>query len=78
MANKPKQKYGLFAKFPSSVFRACGVATNLHIFITRENQHIQEINSHFYGTLNNFDPIVFAANQEQNESYNFKDMLLQP
>ena len=33
---------------------------------------------HFDGTLNHFGSILFAENQEHNESYNFKDMLLQP
>ena len=51
---------------------------NPDIFLTRENQHIQEINKHFDGILNNYGPMVFAVNQEQNKSYKFKDMLLQP
>ena len=48
------------------------------IFINRANQHIQEINKHFNGTLNNFGTTIFEENQEKNESYTFKDMLLQP
>ena len=39
------------------------MAKNPHIFLTRANQHIQEMNRHFDGTLNCFGPIVFAANQ---------------
>ena len=39
--NKPKQKYGLFDKFPLSVIGSCEVHNNPHIFLTRENQHIQ-------------------------------------
>ena len=66
--NKPKQKYGLFVKFSSEVIGACEVANNSHIFITRANQHIQEINRHFDVTLNNFGPMVFSDNKEQNES----------
>ena len=64
--NKPKQKYGLSAKLPLAVFVACKVAKKPHIFITRANKHIQEINKHFDGTLNHFGPMEFAANQEQN------------
>ena len=38
---------------------------NPPIFITRANQHIQEINRHFDGTLNNYGPMAFEENQEQ-------------
>ena len=78
LANKPGKKYGLFSKLLLSVMGYCEVYKNPHTFITRENQHIQEINSNFDGTLNNYGPMLFAENQEQNESYTFKDMLLQP
>ena len=78
LANKHKQKYGLFAKFSLSVIGACEVANNPHIFLTRSNKHIREINRYFDVKLNNFGPMIFSANQEQNESYTFKDMLLQP
>ena len=44
----------------------------------KANQHVQEINRQFDGTLNNFGPMVFVSNKEKNESYHFKDMLLQP
>ena len=54
------------------------MANNPLIFITRGNHQTQEINRHFDGTLNIFGPMVFAANQEKNKSYTFKDMLLQP
>ena len=64
--NKHKQKYGLFAKLSLSVIEACDVANNPHIFITGANQHIQEINLHFVGILNRFDPLVFSETQEQN------------
>ena len=60
LANKPKQEYGLFAQLLLAVVRACYVDKNLHIFLTRSNQRIQEINRHFYGTLNNFGPMLFA------------------
>ena len=60
MYNKPKRKYGLFSKLSLALIEACEVAKKPHIFITRENQHIQEINRHFDGTLNHFGPIVFA------------------
>ena len=72
MANKPKQKYDLFLKLSLAVIGACEVDNNPHIFLTRANQYIQEINRHFDGTLNNFGLIVFAKNQEQNESYTCK------
>ena len=54
------------------------MANNLHIFLTIENQHIQEIHSYFDGNLNHDGPIVFEKNQEQNESHTFKEMFLQP
>ena len=65
LANKTRQKYGLFAKFLLSLIRACEVAKNPHIFITIANQNIQEINRHLDGTLNHYGPMLFAANQEQ-------------
>ena len=46
LANKPK-KYGLFAILSLEVIGSCGVDKNPHIFITRSNQHIQEVNRHF-------------------------------
>ena len=62
LANKPKQKYGLFAKLSLSVNRACDVAKNAHTFLTRANQKIQEINRHFDGILNSYSPMVFSGN----------------
>ena len=38
--HKPKQKYDLFAKLSLALIGACEVANNLHIFLTRPNQHI--------------------------------------
>ena len=76
--NKPKQIYGLFDKLSLAVVGSCDVDNNPHIFLTGSNQYIQEINRHFDGTLNNFSPMVFVANQEKNESYIFKDILFQP
>ena len=78
LANKPKQKYSLFDKLSLTEIRACEVDKNRHIFLTRAKQHTQEINIHFDGTLYHFGPMVFEENQEKNESYTFKDMLLQP
>ena len=66
LANKTKQKYGLFSKLSLAIVGACEVAKNPHIFLTRANQHTQEINRNFDGTLNNFGPTVFTENQEQN------------
>ena len=43
------------------------MAKNYHIFLTRANQHIKEINRHFYGTLNNYGLMVFVSNQEHIE-----------
>ena len=60
LANKPKQKYGLFDKFILALIVSCEVDNNPHIFLTRANQHIQEMNGHFDGTLNHFGPMVFA------------------
>ena len=41
--NKPKQEYILFDKFALAVIGSCEVAKNPLIFITRVNQHIQEL-----------------------------------
>ena len=78
LTNKPKQKYGLFARLSLAGVGLCDMDKNPHIFITRENQHIQIINGHFDIALNHFGPLVFAENQEQNESYTFRKILLQP
>ena len=64
--NKPKQKYGLFTKLSLALIGSCDVAKNPHIFLTRENQHIQEINRHFDVTLNHYDPMIFVENLEKN------------
>ena len=53
------------------------VANIPNIFLNRKNQHTQEINGHFDWNLNYYGPMVFAANEEQRESYTFQDMLLQ-
>ena len=59
---KTKQKYGLFDKSPLTVIGSCEVAKNPHIFLTTENQHINEINWQYDGTLNQFGPMIFAEN----------------
>ena len=66
LANKHKQKYSLFDKFSLAVIVACELDKNPHIFLTIVNQHIQEINRNFDGTLNHYSPMIFAENQEQN------------
>ena len=73
--NKTRQKYGLFSKISLSVIGACEMDKNPHIFITRANQYIHKNNRHFDGTVNNFGPVLFAENLEQNEYYSFKAML---
>ena len=78
LANKPKQQYDLCAKLSLEVLVAYEVAKNPHIFLTRENQQTQDINRHFDGNLNHFGPMVFVETHEQNESYTFTDILLQP
>ena len=78
LANKPRQKYGVFAKLPLAVIGACEVDKNPQIFLTRSNHNIWEINRNFDGTLNNYGPMVFEESQEQNEYYTFKDIYLQP
>ena len=78
LENRTKQKYGLFHRLSLSLVGACEMSLNPHIFLSRAKKHIQEINRHLNGTLNIFGTMVFAANQEQNRSYIFKDMLLQP
>ena len=74
LANKTKQKYGLIFKFSLAVIGSGEVAKKPDIFLTRANQHIKEINRHLVGTLNCFDPMLFAAYQEQNEYFTFKKM----
>ena len=71
LPNKPLKKYDLSAKLSLVVIGACEVDKNPHIFLTVSNKQIQEINRHFDGTLNNYGPMVFSSNQEQNESYTF-------
>ena len=66
LVNKPKQKCGLFAKFSLAVIGSFEVYNNPHIFITRANQNIQEINRHFDGTLKHYGPMVFSENKAQN------------
>ena len=66
LANKPKQKCGLFYKFYLSVIGACEVDKNTHIFLTIANQNIHKSNRQFDGTLNHFCIMAFSANQEQN------------
>ena len=63
--NKPKQKYFLSAKCSLAVIGACEVVKKPHILLIITNQHIQEINRQFDGTLNHFGPMVFSANQEK-------------
>ena len=41
LANKTRQKYGLFDKLSLSVIGACEAAKKPHIFIPRAKQHIQ-------------------------------------
>ena len=41
LANKPRQKYVLFAKLSLELIGACEVAKNPQIFLTTEIQHIQ-------------------------------------
>ena len=65
LANKTKQKYSFFGKLSLAVIVSCEVDKNPHIFLTRENQHIQEINRYFDGTLYHFGPMVFASNEEK-------------
>ena len=65
-------------KLSLAVSGAYELDKNPHMFLTRANQYIQYINRHFDGTLNHFIPMVFVANKYQNESYRFKDILLQP
>ena len=74
---KPQKKYSLFAKYSFTVVAAREVANKTHTFLTRENQNIQEFKRHFDGTLKHFCPMLFASNQEQNQSYTFKGTLLQ-
>ena len=78
LANKPRQKYSLSTKLSLAVIGACEVAKNPHVFITISNQQIWEVNRHFDVTLNFYGPMVFASNREQNQSYTFKDIFLQP
>ena len=76
MANKPKQKYGLFDKLLLALIGSCELAQNPCIFITRASQHIQESHIHFDETLNIFGPMVFTENKDQNGSYTLKHIFL--
>ena len=40
-------------------------------------KHLEDVNTLFENSINVFHTMVFAANQEQNETYNFKDTLCQ-
>ena len=64
LANKPKQNYSLFAELSLALVLAYDANKKPHIILARENQHIQEISRHSYGTLNHFVPMVFASNLE--------------
>ena len=78
LATKLKQEYGLFDKFSLTVVLERYMDKNPRVFLTRTNQHIQEVNRHFDRNPNCFGPMIFAANQDINKSYTFKDILLQP
>ena len=41
LANKPRQKYGLFSKLSLELIGACDVDKNSHTFLARENIHIK-------------------------------------
>ena len=63
LSNKTKVKYCLFAKFQLALIKSCDVAEKPHIFITRANQCIQEINRD--RTLSYSGLMVLVENQEQ-------------
>ena len=65
LAKQPRQKYVLFAKFSLAVTWVYKVDNNPHIFLIRENQHIQEINRHIHRTLNQYGSMFFEENQGQ-------------
>ena len=58
------------------------VYTNLStVPLTVQNQaifHSEVATALFDDTINCFSPMAFAANQQQNETYTYKDMLKQP
>ena len=60
LANKTRKKNSLFTKFSLAVTGACKVDKNPHVFLTRSNQHIQEIDRNFDGNLKHYGPMVFA------------------
>ena len=47
------------------------------IYFVRVLKHLEDVNTLFYNLINVFRAMLFAANQEQNETYTFKDMLRQ-
>ena len=47
------------------------------IYFVREFNHLEDVNTLFQKSINIFHSMVFAANQEQNETYTFKYMLRQ-
>ena len=76
LANRPKQKMVYLLYYIHQKLEHFRWLRTPPTFLTANNQNIQKINRHFDGTLNNFFPIVISANQEQNESYTFKELLL--
>ena len=64
-SNKLGNKYGLFDILSLELIGTCEVDKNPHIFLTRANQNILEINGYFDETLNKYCLMVFEANQEQ-------------
>ena len=46
-----------------------------YIYFSRVLKHLEDVNTLFDNSINVFHAMMFAANQEHNETYNFKDML---
>ena len=81
MSQKARQQsniFGLFVILSLALIRTFEAITRPNIFLMRANKHIQKINQQFDVTLNHFGNMIFVANQQQNKTYKFKEMLLQP
>ena len=47
------------------------------IYFSRGLKHLEDVNTIFYNSIHFFHAMLFALNQDQNETYTFKYMLRQ-
>ena len=51
--------------------------TRPQIYFVIELKHLEDVNTLFDNSINDFHAMVFADNQEHNDTYTFNEMLLQ-